>query len=780
MNKHSFHTSILFSSSKRTNHCLSSIALLLIHLLCPLSGTAGTVALGPEKDTALMAATSKDEADGGGADRIYAQKTQAFALLDFDLGSIAAPITGAVLKLTQLTNNTGNWDFQVYPMVYQVSNYSWKEGSGTNPNPSDSTDPADATGAASYRYRLNGTTDQAWKTASGTNLTNAAAGSALWAASIGSKSGTNYVNGTQFSITLSAAVLEQFRIGGNKHVTLGVYDATPNDFTLANNNFFGSRENTTPGYRPVLEVTSASTLEPGALFQNRMVLQRDQPIQLWGRGKAGQTVRIYFDGQETTPVATATVAANGNWATAAPARNNDGGISHTVKITQSGGESVTYSDVVMGDVYLASGQSNIARLMDASDYPDEISSTNLPLIRQTAIKVQAAATEQSEAGIQTPWTTAVRSNLNSFSRTAYFFAKNLHLANDVPVGIILAADGGQKIDRFLNPAGVAAVSELAGLKKHVELGGLVEYYDYFNAMIAPLNPYQIKAFIWYQGEASVGDGDIYRLKMQALVRGWRELWDVPFYYAQLPNYTAGGDSWTELRNVQRRFINNETRLGMAVTIDVGDDADLHPKNKQDVGARLALWARQNLGESVFSSGPLYNGHTVVNGQMQVSFIRANGGLRVGTKSGTDPVVFTNDSLQNFQIAGSNLVFYPATATISGYNVIVTSPSVTNPVHVRYCHESAPAGGRKLYNAHGLPASPFRTDESFRLLVNSGSGSSALVIPGQTRTINADAPPAGKVFDRWVGATTAELPNPTSATTTLTMPAHGVYLLATYR
>jgi sialate O-acetylesterase len=243
----------------------------------------------------------------------------------------------------------------------------------------------------------------------------------------------------------------------------------------------------------------------------------------------------------------------------------------------------------------------------------------------------------------------------------------------------------------------------------------------FNAMIAPVIPYAIRGALWYQGESNGDEGLTYLHKMKALIGGWRGLWgegDFPFYYVQLapylrpdPDKPAGGDGWARLREAQLQAL-AIPNTGMSVTMDLSDAEDnIHPKDKQDVGQRLALWAlARTYGRDLAFSGPLYKGEIITGNKVRISFDHADGGLIVGGKNGLEPVKEAKGGkLKWFAIAGQDRVWYWADAVIDGQTVVVSSDKVRVPVAVRYAFAMNPEGAN-LYNKAGLPASPFRTDD----------------------------------------------------------------------
>ena len=242
----------------------------------------------------------------------------------------------------------------------------------------------------------------------------------------------------------------------------------------------------------------------------------------------------------------------------------------------------------------------------------------------------------------------------------------------------------------------------------------------YNGMIHPVAPYAIKGALWYQGESNGGEGDEYYHKMRALIGGWRKLWnqgEFPFYFVQLANFEqpnqdpAGGDGWARVRMAQSKSL-QIPNTGMAVIIDIGEANDIHPKNKFDVGDRLALWAlRNDYGKKdLVASGPLYKSIRVENAKARIRFDSVGGGLMIGKKEGLDPTVEDKGGkLNRFAIAGEDKKWYWADAVIDGDTVVVSSGDVPKPMAVRYAFSMNPTGCN-LYNKDGLPASPFRTDD----------------------------------------------------------------------
>jgi hypothetical protein len=232
---------------------------------------------------------------------------------------------------------------------------------------------------------------------------------------------------------------------------------------------------------------------PNSLFRDGLVLQRNLDVPVWGRAVPGAAVTVYLDGSE---VGSAVADAAGEWIATIGIHEDDGGTPHVITISSPGVPNVVVSNVVLGDVYLASGQSNMARLMPYSaGYAEEAASANYPLLRQVRIAQTESVVKLDDAELDTEWLECSPATVAQFGAVAYFFGKNIHLETGVPVGLIHSAWGGKKIQRFLSPDGVTAVPELAGIRQYIEEGGLTDYHDIYNAMTEPLAPYGISGAI---------------------------------------------------------------------------------------------------------------------------------------------------------------------------------------------------------------------------------------------------------------------------------------------
>lgn len=502
---------------------------------------------------------------------------------------------------------------------------------------------------------------------------------------------------------------------------------------------------------------------PG-FFTDNMVLQRDRDVPVWGWADAGEAVAVAFAGQVAETVA----AESGAWRVTLqpmPASTNGNVLSVSSK-SHPGTGAINLANVVVGDVWICSGQSNMEwTLSKVANAKAEADTADYPMIRH--MKAQNTTADLPLTELKTAWQVSSPATAGGFTAVGFFFARHLHRELGVPIGLIGSNWGGTRIEPWTPPEGFRAVPELADITALVDatlpatetgriayrkvLGDMREWIAraevnvakglnpppqprlpaigtghqdptrIYNAMIHPLIPFAIRGAIWYQGESNGSEGVSYYHKKQALIGGWRTLWgqgDFPFYFVQLANFgqptddPAGGDGYSRVREAQRQSL-SITNTGMAVIIDIGEAGNIHPANKQDVGLRLALWALGNeYGRAnLVYSGPLLKASSVEQGIIRVTFEHAGSGLIVGTKNGLEPVVEDPAGvLKRFAIAGEDRQWHWAEARIDGTDsVIVSSASVPAPVAVRYAFSHNPEGCN-LYNREGLPASPFRTDD----------------------------------------------------------------------
>lgn len=443
-----------------------------------------------------------------------------------------------------------------------------------------------------------------------------------------------------------------------------------------------------------------------AVFGSHMVLQRELPIPVWGWDAAGTEVTVTLEDAK----ATAKAGDDGKWQVNLPPQRAGG----PYKLTVAGSSTVAFEDVLVGEVWICSGQSNMEWTVSNSNNPqEEAAAANHPKIRHIKIEHVPADKPQTEVPTKTGWQVCTPETVPNFTAVGYFFGRNLQERLDVPIGLIGSNWGGTRIEPWTPPAGFKAVPALKDITDKLDTfpskndKGQINHQTplaLYNGMIAPLVPYGIRGAIWYQGESNNGEGMLYFEKMKALISGWRTLWnreDLPFLYVQLAPYKYGGDP-TNLAGIweAQTAALSIPYTGMAVTVDISNLTDIHPKNKQDVGKRLALWAlAKTYGQTGLEySGPLYKSQKIEGNKIRLEFDHVGTGL----------VARDGKPLSRFQIAGEDKKFADAKAEIDGTTVVVSGDGVAEPKFVRFgWHQEAEPN---LSNKEGLPASPFRTDK----------------------------------------------------------------------
>lgn len=456
----------------------------------------------------------------------------------------------------------------------------------------------------------------------------------------------------------------------------------------------------------LMVLASPPVLAP--LFTDGVVLQRDRPIPVWGTAEPGAEVVVRFQGEPVLVRADA----EGRWRVNLPARGALA-TSAELKVT-SGGEEVTVRDVVVGEVWLCAGQSNmqwpVARALEGAK---EVAAARYPMVRQ--FKVEPVSAEEPAATLSGGWTKARGREAGQFTAVGYFFGRELHRELGVPVGLINASWGATMIEAWM-PAEVLAE---VGPKRSPppRRGGVSPERDVhaglYNGMIYPLGPVALAGVIWYQGERNAGLSEEYARLFPAMIEGWRERFgggELPFYFVQLAGFggaqAAAAESgplaqWPWQREAQAAAL-AVRGTGMVTAIDLGEERDIHPGNKQEVGQRLASLALARL-----------HGRTelVVDGPR---FLAAGGdpanrkALRVRFDPVAPPMRVEGELAAAFQLAGEDGRFVPADeARLEGDEVVVSAAALAEPVHVRYAWAAWTA--TPLRNAAGLPALPFRTD-----------------------------------------------------------------------
>jgi len=444
-----------------------------------------------------------------------------------------------------------------------------------------------------------------------------------------------------------------------------------------------------------------------SILGSHMVLQQGEKCPIWGWDEAGTEVTVTFAGQSHT----AKAGKDGRWQASLTAmKANAKGATLTIK----GSSTVKLEDVLVGEVWLCSGQSNMEWTVSrSSNAKEEIANGNHPLIRHIKIPHKLSPKPQDNVP-SSGWQPCTPKVVANFTAVGYYFGRHLHKELNVPIGLIGSNWGGTRIEPWTPPVGFKNVP---ALKKNFAdkldqfasaKPGRGTPSHMYNAMIHPLLPYTIKGAIWYQGESNNGEGMLYHEKMKALIAGWRSVWNNPelsFYFVQLAPYRYNrpealpGIWQAQLETLKVPY------TGMAVTTDITTPRNIHPPNKQDVGKRLALWALvKDYGKKLKTqySGPLFEKTSYAEGKDSITVhFKKLGGQHHGLKT-TD-----GKSPSHFEIAGKDGNWHPAKATIVyGDHLIVKSDAVKNPVHVRFgWNELAEPN---LVNAAGLPASPFNT------------------------------------------------------------------------
>lgn len=434
------------------------------------------------------------------------------------------------------------------------------------------------------------------------------------------------------------------------------------------------------------------------LFTDNMVLQRDMKVPVWGTAKPGETVLVEFQGQKVA----ATADAKGKWlATLAPLKA--GG---PFKMTVTDGTKMTTLDnVLVGEVWICSGQSNMEWSLNATRDPKEvIANAKNDQIRLFDVPKTPKKEPQTELGdvaeMKNPpknrtfakWLQCTPDSVPGFSGVGYFFGRALEKDLKVPVGLINSSWGGTAAERWTSKPVMESNPQLKGLAGS----------DLYNGMIVPLEPFAFRGVIWYQGESNAGRAKQYFHLMNALIKNWRDDWkqgDFPFLFVQLAPWDVPKveGQWAELREAQLLTSLKVPNTAMAVITDAGDPKDIHPKDKAIVGERLALAAEAlAYKKNVVYAGPLFDTVKFEGDKAIVAFKNLGGGLQA--KGGT---------LTGFTIAGKDGKFHKAEAQIVENTVVVRSPEVPQPAAVRYGWANYPVVN--LYNREGLPASPFRSD-----------------------------------------------------------------------
>ena len=486
--------------------------------------------------------------------------------------------------------------------------------------------------------------------------------------------------------------------------------------------------------------TADAAISLPTLIGDHMVLQRGENLKVWGKAEPGEKISVAICNRKGKTK----VGKDGKWMV--KLRKLEAGGPYEMTI---GGddETIVVKDVLVGDVWVCSGQSNMQfAVSNSNNAEQEIAQANHPKLRLFSVPRVVAGEPRDRCGGE--WTACTPETIPGFSAVGYFFGREIQTQLGVPVGLIHTSWGGtpaeswttrkkllkdpitepivERWDKIVEEypqkkadydKRLAAWQEAADKAKAdgkepapkpgapLGPGHPHRASGLYNAMISPLIDYAVCGAIWYQGESNASRAYQYRTLFPAMIQDWRNQWGIgkfPFYFVQLANWQAlqtepGDDAWAELREAQLMTLDLRN-TGMAVIIDIGDAGDIHPRNKQDVGKRLALAAlATEYGKDIAYSGPIYKSDWYSKGEIRLKFRHTDGGL-----------VARGGQLEGFAVAGPDRRFVWADARIEGDKIVVSSDQVPMPVAVRYGWAINPKGN--LYNGAGLPASPFRTDD----------------------------------------------------------------------
>lgn len=489
----------------------------------------------------------------------------------------------------------------------------------------------------------------------------------------------------------------------------------------------------------LIGAAAPAAVKPNNLFSNGAVLQQGQPVPVWGTAGGNEKVTVEFQNQKVS-----TTAKDGQWRIQLKPLHAGGPYTMTIR----GEDTVTVENILVGEVWVCSGQSNMEWSLSASANAQEhITNAKDPQLR--LFTVPRAASDKPVGEVNARWQEAGPDTVPKFSAVGYFFGRDLRKARKVPVGLIHSSVGGTPAEAWTNRTTLEANPDFKSIlnsydqavanypkamekykeamEKHKEMvaqakaegkqpprapglpygpESLTRPSGLYNAMIRPLQPYAIRGAIWYQGESNAGRAYQYRTLFPAMIRNWRSDWgqgDFTFLFVQLAPFKKiepepQESDWAELREAQFLTTRAVPHTGMAVITDVGEENDIHPKKKEPVGARLALLARGiAYGERITYEGPIYDTMKVEGNRVVLKFKHTSGDLMA-----------VGGELKGFAVAGEDRKFVNAQAKIEGHNVIVSSPQVARPVAVRYGWANYPVVN--LANKEGLYASPFRTDD----------------------------------------------------------------------
>ena len=494
-----------------------------------------------------------------------------------------------------------------------------------------------------------------------------------------------------------------------------------------------------------LAQTVLADIKLPALFSDHMVLQQDEKCAVWGWADPGEAVTVTIDGQTQSTK----TGSDGKWAVKLAKLK----VGNPLTLTLKGKNTITVNDVLVGEVWLGSGQSNMGFLVSsANDFEGEKAKANLPSLRMFTVGREPSPNPLEDC--KGSWVVCTPSTVGTFSAALYFHGRELHQKLGVPMGLINSSWGGTAIEAWISAEAQSgekftrvqepwakkltepwdkakamaiyekqAVAYKEAVQKAKATGAKIPRApqkpldprlsqnrpaNLFNGMIAPVLPYTIRGAVWYQGEHNAGQSfnDLYGAQLESLIKDWRQRWhqDFAFAWVQLPDFKVPqkepveNDGWVIIREQMLKTLSVKN-TGMAITLGLGEADNIHPKKKQEVGRRLALWALGTVyhQKGVAISGPLPQSHVVRGNEVVITFEHTDGGLKAQA-----------GELKGFAIAGADKKFVWANARIDGSKVIVSNPEVKAPQAVRYAWAANPVWS--LENGADLPATPFRTDD----------------------------------------------------------------------
>jgi sialate O-acetylesterase len=448
----------------------------------------------------------------------------------------------------------------------------------------------------------------------------------------------------------------------------------------------------------LLAGTASANIKLPAVFSNNMVLQQNADVAIWGWANAGETIKIVA-GWNSADTVKVKVDNRAKWS--ASLKTIGAGGPYNIQIT--GSSQVELKNVMLGEVWICSGQSNMewSVNMGIQNGEEHAAQANHPNIR--IFQIPKVGADYPQHDCSTNWTVCTPETMRQTSAVGYFFARELQQKLNVPVGIIVSAWGGTPAEVWIEKGRIESNPELNKSK-------YASKFDWwpgepgvlYNSMIAPVIPYGIAGTIWYQGESNCENHQVYALLMKTLIEGWRSDFkkDFPFYFVQIAPYNYGQNGTSEyVREQQAMVEKNVPNTGMVVISDLVENVnDIHPRNKLDVGKRLASLAltktyKQNVGS--FQS-PRYKSMQIEKNKIRLEFDHVLTGLKS-----------TGKSPSRFLVAGSDNIFVPASAKIEGKTIVIYAKQVKTPVAVRFCFDDTSLPD--VFSNEGLPLAPFRTD-----------------------------------------------------------------------